>query len=111
MAAKELVKQTSQGLKGISGMFDLLLFSAMIMTYAENMLFYFYVIYLPYLIVMKALEMALKFAFYGALTLLAVTWLADRWSLKIEEVFDEQTQEFVQREGEKVAVTVMGLSK
>ena len=61
----------------------------MVMTYVENILFYFYIIYLPYLIVMKAIELAMKIAFYGAITLLVCTWLADRWSLKIEDVFDE----------------------
>ena len=110
-AARELVKQTSQGLKGISGFFDLFLFASFIMTYVENILFYFYIIYIPYLIVMKAVQLAMKIAFYGALTLLIVTCLADKWSLKIDDVFDEQTQELVQREGEKVAITVLGLSK
>ena len=110
-ASRELVRQSSQGLKSIRSLFDLFLYSAFILTYIENVLFYFMLVYIPYRIVAKGIELAFKAAFYGGLALFLVTMFADKWSAKIDEVIDEQTQELIQREGEKVAISMLGLSK
>ena len=58
-------------------MFDQLLFSAYILTYAENIAFYFYMIYLPYMLARKGVEIVLKITFCACIVLVLVElkWL------------------------------------
>ena len=79
------------------------------MTYAENIAFYFYCIYVPYKIVMRGVELALNALFYGAIILLMLTLIVQNWELsyeeiegtisdKVDEIIDPATQEIVKEQ-------------
>ena len=59
----------------IAGIFDLTLFSAFLLTYAENAVFYLYFMYVPYRIVMKGIEIAVWTLIYGAIIMLVISLL------------------------------------
>ena len=84
--AEELLRYAANGLQGISCMFDMVLFSAYLLTYAENIAFFFYLIYLPYLLMRKGIELALKIAFVASIifVLVELKWLVQ------DHVFDRQ---------------------
>ena len=84
--AEEMLRYTAMGLQGITCMFDQLLFSAYLLTYAENIAFYFYMVYLPYLVMQKSIEVVLKITFIACivLVLVEIKWLV------ADQVFDHQ---------------------
>ena len=84
--AEELLRYSAQGLQGIQATLDQLLFSAYLLTYAENIAFFFYLLYLPYLLMRKGIELALKVLFIGCLILVLVEL---KWIVQ-DQVFDRQ---------------------
>ena len=77
MISDELVKYTAMGMRGINQIVDVLLLSAYLLTYAENIAFFFYILYLPYLLVKKGIEFALKLILIACiiLVLVEVKWI------------------------------------
>ena len=75
--AAEMCRFAANGLQGISCMFDMVLFSAYLLTIAENIAFFFYMAYLPYLLMRKGVELALKIAMLAmiVLVLFEAKWL------------------------------------
>ena len=74
-----LVKQVSNSGTGVHSFFNLLHLSGILLTYAENIAFYFYLLYIPYVVVSKTISFAFWLVFYGAITLLVLTLLAEKW--------------------------------
>ena len=76
-------------------MFDMVLFSAYLLTYAENIAFFFYLIYLPYLLMRKGIELALKIAFVTSIifVLVELKWLVQ------DHVFDRQDLDTLMEKG------------
>eukprot|EP00354_Favella_ehrenbergii_P007347 CAMPEP_0170465794 /NCGR_PEP_ID=MMETSP0123-20130129/9999_1 /TAXON_ID=182087 /ORGANISM="Favella ehrenbergii, Strain Fehren 1" /LENGTH=93 /DNA_ID=CAMNT_0010731769 /DNA_START=248 /DNA_END=529 /DNA_ORIENTATION=+ len=91
------------GLQGITCMFDQLLFSAYLLTYAENIAFYFYIAYLPYLLMRKGVELALKVALIGCIVLVLVEL---KWIVQ-DQVFDRQELDSVLEKGVDVGKRVL----
>ena len=74
--------------------------AATLLTYVENIAFYFYCIYVPYKIVTRGMKLVFNTIFYGALFFLLIALLLDRWEITLEEVSEaiEDVVEDVQEE-------------
>ena len=79
-------------------MFGLILLSATLLTYIENIAFYFYCIYIPYKIVVKGIKLAVWTLIYGGIILLVSTLIVKKWEVDIEEMVDEVISEETQQE-------------
>ena len=77
MITEELLEFAASGLTGISGMFEAIIFTAFLLTYAENIAFYFYALYLPYKLAKKGINLALKvlFIFLMVTVLIELKWM------------------------------------
>ena len=84
--AESLVRQMSSALANIAGMFDLALLSAFLLTYVENIAFYFYCIYIPYRIVVKGIQIAVWTLFYGAIIFLIVAFMLNKWEMSLDDL-------------------------
>ena len=96
-AAKMLVKTISDAGAGVHSFFNLLRLSGILLTYVENISFYFYLVYLPYVVVTKTISVAFWVLFYGALTLLILTLLAEKWQIEINvETIEDAIEDIVE---------------
>ena len=101
--AEELLRYSAEGLQGISTTLDQLLFSAYLLTYAENIAFFFYLLYLPYLLMRKGVELALKVLFIACLVLVLVEL---KWVVQ-DMVYDRQEMDSYLEKGVMVGKRVL----
>ena len=77
-------------MNSISDFQDIILFTAVIATYAENMLLYFYLAYIPYYLIMRAIGMAIQVFLFGGMLLFIVVIAAEIWHAEGREEVGEQ---------------------
>ena len=79
--AHEILVFTIPALSVLKDHIKVLIFNAYLITYAENLAYYFYMIYLPILIVKKGMEHALKLVFIGCVILFIIQlkWQVQDW--------------------------------
>ena len=76
---KKLVKYYSESIIALGPAFSTLYASGILQTYALNLLFYWYLVYVPYMIVRKAISITIWLSFYAAFALVVVYLLSDKW--------------------------------
>ena len=72
-------------------MVDVVLFSGYVLTYAENIAFYFYLVYLPVKLFRKGVDLALKVCVIGGILFL----LFELKMVISDQVFDSDEPDFV----------------
>ena len=84
--AKKLVEQALETYSPKQSGFNILYLSGVLLTYALNVAFYWYLIYVPYLIVKKAVSLAIWFTVNGLLALTVVYLLSYLWLNSFQDV-------------------------
>jgi len=70
--AKEMLRYASSGLAGISCLYDLVLLSAFLLTFAENISFYLYMVWLPIWLVTNGIKLVFRLLMWVGLILLVI---------------------------------------
>lgn len=89
--AEEFLRHAISGFSGVRCMVDVVLFSGYVLTYAENIAFYFYMVYLPLKLFKKGVDLALKVFVVTGLVFL----LFELKMLISEQVFENSEADFV----------------